>query len=100
VLEKRALCELYAVAFIDIRMPPGWDGIKTAQKIREIDRDIEIVIVTAYADVTRSQIVSNIGYPEKLLYLRKPFDNDELAQIALQLTTKWAVVQARTTTTT
>lgn len=89
VLEKKAAGQLYAVAFIDIRMPPGWDGIETAQKIREIDSDIEIVIVTAYTDISRSQIVQDIGQPEKLLYLRKPFDNEELTQIALQLTTKW-----------
>ncbi|WP_198264965.1 hybrid sensor histidine kinase/response regulator [sulfur-oxidizing endosymbiont of Gigantopelta aegis] len=89
VLEKKSLSQFYAVAFIDIRMPPGWDGIETAKKIRELDPDIEIVIVTAYADVSRSHIVNKIGHPEKLLYLRKPFDNDELAQIALQLTTKW-----------
>ncbi len=89
VLEKKALYHSFAVAFIDIRMPPGWDGIKTAQEIRKIDSEIEIVIVTAYTDISRSQIVHDIGYPEKLLYLRKPFDNEELTQIALQLTKKW-----------
>ena len=89
ILEEKSSCRMYAVAFIDVRMPPGWDGIKTAQKIRAIDPEIEIVIVTAYTDVPRSQIVRDIGAPDKLLYLRKPFDNEELTQIALQLTTKW-----------
>ncbi|MCW8928670.1 MAG: ATP-binding protein [Gammaproteobacteria bacterium] len=93
VLQEKSLCNMYAVAFIDIRMPPGWDGIKTAQEIRKVDPDIEIVIVTAYTDVSRSQIVNDIGYPAKLLYLRKPFDNEELTQIALQLTTKWKLYQ-------
>ncbi len=89
ILEEKSLCRMYAVAFIDVRMPPGWDGIKTAQQIRAIDPEIEIVIVTAYTDVSRRQIVRDIGAPDKLLYLRKPFDNEELTQIALQLTTKW-----------
>ncbi len=78
----------FAVAFIDMRMPPGWNGVETACAIREIDPDIEIVIITAYADVTRSEMVDAIGSPDKLLYLRKPFDTEELSQIALQLTEK------------
>lgn len=89
VVEQQVLCQLYSVAFIDIRMPPGWDGVKTAKKIVEVDPDIEIVIVTAYTDVSRSQIIEEIGRPEKILYLRKPFDREELSQIALQLSTKW-----------
>ena len=93
VLEQKELCQNYAVAFIDIRMPPGWNGIKTAQHIRAIDPDIEIVMVTAYTDISRSQIVNEVGTPEKLLYLRKPFDSEELSQIALQLTTKWTLYQ-------
>jgi signal transduction histidine kinase len=79
----------FALAFIDIRMPPGWDGIQTAKKIRDIDPDIEIVIVTAYSDRNRQEIVKEIGTPEKLLYVKKPFDPDEIRQLALCLTRKW-----------
>ncbi len=81
----------FAVAFIDVRMPPGWNGVDTSIAIREINRDIEIVIVTAFADVSRREMVEKIAQPDKLLYLRKPFDADELGQIALQLTTKWGL---------
>lgn len=79
----------FHVAFIDVRMPPGWDGIKTAREIRAVDPYIEIVIVTAYSDRNHSEIASSIGMPEKLLYLRKPFDREEIKQIALSLTRKW-----------
>ncbi|MCP4107532.1 MAG: response regulator [Desulfobacteraceae bacterium] len=79
----------FATAFIDIRMPPGWDGIKTARMIRETDSNIEIVIVTAYSDRTRAEIVSGVGMPEKLLYLKKPFDPEEIRQLAMALTQKW-----------
>jgi PAS domain S-box-containing protein len=87
---KKALEEEnpFAVTFIDMRMPPGWNGVETACAIREIDPDVEIVIITAYADVSRSEMVDAIGSPDKLLYLRKPFDTEELSQIALQLTEK------------
>ena len=79
----------YAVAFIDIRMPPGYDGMETATRIRRIDPDVEIVVVTAYSDRSRDEIVRSVGCPEKLLFLRKPFDPEELLQMALSLTAKW-----------
>ncbi len=81
----------FAIAFIDVRMPPGWDGMETAVQIRSIDPDIEIVIVTAYADRSRDEIAQAVTPPHKLLYLRKPFDLDELKQIALSLTAKWNI---------
>jgi signal transduction histidine kinase len=79
----------YATAFIDIRMPPGFDGMETASRIRRIDVDIEIVMVTAYSDRSREEIVRTVGSPEKLLFLRKPFDPEEIIQLALSLTAKW-----------
>ena len=81
----------YAVAFIDMRMPPGWDGLKTAKSIREIDKDIEIVIMTAYADHDQKQIADTVGTPEKLLYIKKPFQAEEIYQLALSLTSKWSL---------
>ncbi|OGQ97269.1 MAG: hypothetical protein A2521_15995 [Deltaproteobacteria bacterium RIFOXYD12_FULL_57_12] len=79
----------FAVAFIDIRMPPGWDGMETAVRLRQLDPNLELVIVTAYGDRSPEEIVRALGSADKLLYLRKPFDPDELAQIALSLTEKW-----------
>jgi two-component system cell cycle sensor histidine kinase/response regulator CckA len=79
----------FAVAFIDIRMPPGFDGMETAARIRRIDPDMEIVVVTAFSDRSRDEIVREVGCPEKLLFLRKPFDPEELLQMALSLTAKW-----------
>jgi len=79
----------FALVFLDMRMPPGWDGLKTAKKIRELDTNIEIVIVTAFADVPRSELVSEIGHVDKLLYLKKPFAPEEIEQLALNLTYKY-----------
>lgn len=89
VRDARAGDRPFSLAFVDIRMPPGWDGVRTARAIREIDPDIEIVIVTAYSDRDRSEIVDKVGAPERLLYLKKPFDPEEIRQIALCLTRKW-----------
>jgi PAS domain S-box-containing protein len=79
----------FALAFIDIRMPPGWDGISTAARIRDLDPNIEIVIVTAYSDRSLEEIIQAVGTPEKLILLRKPFDHEEIIQLSFSLTEKW-----------
>ena len=80
-----------AVAFIDIRMPPGINGVETVRRIREIDRDIEIVIMTAYAETPLSEVIKDMELLDKLLYIRKPFAREEIQQITHSLVTKWNV---------
>jgi signal transduction histidine kinase len=77
------------VAFIDMRMPPGINGAETTRRIRKIDPNIEVVIVTAYSDTDLKSIIKEVGQPDKLLYLRKPFDPEEIKQLALNLTEKY-----------
>ncbi len=83
--------EPFAMAFIDVRMPPGWDGMETAIKIRQFDPQIELVIVTAYSDRSMEEIVRAVGASDKLLFVRKPFDPEELKQIARCMTSKWQI---------
>lgn len=81
-----------AVAYIDIRMPPGWDGVETTRKIRGIDKDIEIVIMTAYTDKPLSEIISDMELLHKLLYVAKPFARrEEVQQMSISLVEKWNV---------
>ena len=80
-----------AVAYIDIRMPPGIDGIETIRRIRKIDRDVEIVIMTAYTDKALPEIVHDMELLHKLLYIRKPFAHEEIQQITLSLVGKWNI---------
>ena len=82
-----------ALAFIDIRMPPGIDGIETTRRMREIDRDVEIVIMTAYTDKSLPEIIHEMELLHKLLYIRKPFTTEEIIQITLSLVGKWNVEQ-------
>lgn len=82
----------YSLVTIDMRMP-GWDGLKTAQEIRKVDPNIEMIIITAYTDIKREELVNKIGKPEKLLYLKKPFEKEEILQVVLSLTTKWSLEQ-------
>jgi two-component system cell cycle sensor histidine kinase/response regulator CckA len=88
---KRSLKEQkpFAVAFLDVRMPPGLDGIKVAEQIRALDPLVEIVIVTAYTDIHPRDISHRIPPQGKLLYLQKPFHPEEIIQFACALGSKW-----------
>jgi two-component system sensor histidine kinase/response regulator len=79
----------YAMAFMDVRMPPGWDGIETTARIWEVDAEIQIVICTAYSDYSWDQMSERLGRSDKLVILKKPFDNSEALQLAFALTEKW-----------
>jgi len=82
VKESIAADSPYSVAFIDMRMPPGWNGIETAQAIWKVDPNMPIVICTAYTDYTWEEIVAELPKSALLLILKKPFDNIELKQMA------------------
>ena len=88
---KRALAENrpYALAFVDVRMPPGWDGIETIARIWEVDPELQVVVCTAYADYSWEEMRAKVGQPDSLLVLKKPFDNIEVQQLAHALTKKW-----------
>ena len=85
---KESNCPI-AVAYIDVRMPPGIDGIEAIRRIRQIETDIELVIMTAYSDKPLPEIVRDMELLHKLLYLRKPFAPEEVQQITLALVEKW-----------
>ena len=80
--------EPIAVAYIDIRMPPGMDGIETTRRIRAIDANIEVVLMSAYTDKSLGEIVHEMQLLHKLLYIRKPFAREEIQQITLSLAEK------------
>jgi diguanylate cyclase (GGDEF)-like protein len=79
----------FAIAFLDMRMPPGPDGVWAAARIRELDPAIEIVICTAFSDVDAGDIAERVQPAEKLSYVQKPFHPNEIRQTALSLASKW-----------
>jgi signal transduction histidine kinase len=83
----------YALAFVDMRMPPGWDGVETISHLWADDPDLQVVICTAYSDQSWSDVLRALGDREGLLILKKPFDNIEVAQMASALTRKWTFQQ-------
>ena len=81
----------YAMAFVDVRMPPGWDGVETIARLWQVAPDLQAVICTAYSDYSWTDIQRHLGHPDNLLILKKPFDNIEVTQLAHALTKKWLV---------
>ena len=79
----------FPVAFLDVRMPPGIDGVETAARIRALDPEIQIVIVTAFADRHPSEIARQVPPLDKLFYIVKPLEPAEIHQFALVLAAKW-----------
>ncbi len=83
----------YFLAFVDIRMPPGWDGVETIEKILAVDSDIQTVICTAYSDYTWHEMTKRLGWSDRVLILKKPFDSIEVHQLASALQEKWKLLQ-------
>lgn len=82
----------YAMAFVDVRMPPGWDGVETIYKIWQEYPDLQVVLCTAYSDYSWHDMINKLGQTDRLLILKKPFDNVEVRQMACSLTEKWDVL--------
>ena len=83
----------YALAFVDMRMPPGWDGMQTIEQLWLADPCLQVVICTAYADTSWEQVLARLDVRDRLLILKKPFDAIEVYQLAHTLTAKWQLTQ-------
>ena len=80
----------FSAVFLDVRMPPGIDGVETARRMRAFDPSINIVMVTGYSDHRPAEIATSVGAQDRLFYLVKPFDADEVRQMATTLAHRWS----------
>jgi diguanylate cyclase (GGDEF)-like protein len=83
----------FALAFIDMRMPPGWDGLETIQHLWAADPDVQVVICSAHSDYDWADFTERLGHTDRLLVLKKPFEPIEVLQCASALTRKWQAEQ-------
>ncbi|HLV67894.1 MAG TPA: EAL domain-containing protein [Polyangiaceae bacterium] len=92
---ERALAagDPYALAFVDVLMPPGLDGIDALAQIWRIDPHLQAVICTAHTDHTWDEMVQKLGRTDRMIVLRKPFDSIEVLQVAHALAYKWALAR-------
>lgn len=79
----------YALTFVDMRMPQGWDGAQTMEELWKVDPDLQVVVCTAYSDYSWEELLSRLKAHDRLLILKKPFDNIEVQQMANTLAAKW-----------
>lgn len=79
----------FAMAFVDMRMPPGWDGVETIERLWAVDPQLQVVICTAYADHPWEEVMARLDVRDRLLVVKKPFDVIEVGQLARTLTAKW-----------
>ncbi len=93
VKDAAASGDPYAVAFVDMRMPPGMDGVDTILQIWEHDPEVQVVICTAFSDYSWDEIVRRLRHSDRWLLLKKPFDNAEVSQLACALTAKWRLTR-------
>lgn len=89
VAAARARRRPYALAFVDMRMPPGWDGLMTIERLWAEDPFLQVVICSAYSDYDWKQIVQRLGSSDRLLVIKKPFEPIEVLQSAAAMTRKW-----------
>jgi len=83
----------YAMAFIDMRMPPGWDGVETVERLWQEDPRLQVVFCTAYTDRSWTEVLNRLDVRDRLLVLKKPFDPIEVYQFGNALTTKWRMAE-------
>ncbi|WP_448652759.1 ATP-binding protein [Pseudomonas fluorescens] len=79
----------YALAFVDMRMPQGWDGAQTIEELWKVDPNLQVVVCTAYSDYSWEALLFRLHAHDRLLILKKPFDNIEVQQMANTLAAKW-----------
>ena len=94
VSEALSAGQPFAMAFVDVRMPPGIDGVETIRSIWETAPGTQVVICSAYSDYSWEEIIAKLGQSDRLLILRKPFDTVEVQQLASNLTAKWSRQQS------
>ncbi|TLY90156.1 MAG: diguanylate cyclase, partial [Gammaproteobacteria bacterium] len=84
----------YSVAFVDMRMPPGWDGLETIENLWKVDPDVQVVICSAYTDYDWLELLARLGHSDKLIVVKKPFEPIEILQCASALSRKWQNARA------
>ena len=90
VSEANEANDPFSVAIVDMRMPPGWDGLDTIEHLWRVDPKLQVIICTAFSDHSWEEITERLVHSEGLLVLKKPFEPVELHQMVSTLSAKWA----------
>lgn len=69
----------FDAVILDIRMPPGINGLEAGRSIRKLDPHVPIVFVSGYADVSKDELMQSVLPASRLHYFRKPLSFSGLA---------------------
>lgn len=89
VVQARDAQRPFALAFVDMRMPPGWNGVETIEHLWQADRRLQVVICTAYSDQSLDQVLERLDGKDRIRVLRKPVDAGEIFALAGTMTRQW-----------
>ncbi len=78
----------FTAIFLDVRMPPGIDGYEVAERVRKLDPNVHMVIVTGFADFNYEDFLEVAGPADRLTYMPKPVWPDQLRNVARSLANK------------
>lgn len=84
----------HVMAFVDVRMPPGIDGVQTIKRLWEELPDLHCILCTAYSDYDWEDIRRELATSNNLLILKKPFDPIEVLQLVESIADKVELAQA------
>lgn len=88
-MDSEAANQPFALIFMDLQMPPGWNGIKTINKIWQYADHPHMVMCHTFSDLTREEIANQICFPNRLHFMKKPFDIQSVQSMVKQLLADW-----------
>ncbi|HWB75317.1 MAG TPA: response regulator [Nannocystaceae bacterium] len=95
VRESLAEGRRFSLAFVDMRMPPGCNGIETIKAVWSVDPAVHVVLCTAYSDFTWATVLAEVGTGAGIHLMRKPFDAEQVRVFAQVLAKKWLLAHTR-----
>ena len=72
------------LVILDMKIP-GMDGVEILKRIKEINKDIKVILMTAYGELDIIEEAKKLG---ALQYFPKPFDIDEIKKVVREHTSQ------------
>jgi len=83
--EARRSGEPFDVIILDVRMPPGIGGVEAAKEIRSSDKEVPIIFLSGYSDVSIPNLEERVPPASRMCYVEKPIQLSELADLILEM---------------
>lgn len=78
-----------ALAFVEVRLLSGEDGVQIAERIREADPSVNLILLADSEGADTQELAWRVPPPDKLLYILKPVEAAEILHLASAFSAKW-----------